>query len=990
MIRINHLDKYFNKGKQNEIHVINDVSLELPDKGMVAIFGKSGCGKTTLLNVIGGLDKYVGGDVMIENQEISNDPDLIRNKYMGYVFQNYNLDISKSCFDNIADALRLCGVADQHVIERRVKAALRNVDMEKYEKRLPDTLSGGQQQRIAIARAIVKNPRIILADEPTGNLDEANTVMIMDLLKAIAKDHLVLLVTHEANLVDYYCDTVIELADGKVVNVKKNDLVNGYSARDKNTIYLGELDKKTDANENTEIEYYGDAPNAPIKMKIINKDGKLYVRFDNEKIHILDDTAEIKLVDGVFEEKKDDEHALENVNMTDLPPISGTRFGNLFTLRSSIVSGYKFNFKQFKKGKKILRNCLCLLSAVLVLMMSFFGTSINEVMTARAKYNHNVFYVYTADPAVSQKLLGAMQNGETGIDSVRLKFGYPYGDDNVQFMTGFFETFSQSYYESGYTANAVFLDMELSKDLELVEGKKTDLEKEEIVITTAVADKLLENSSLGYIEQYRDLLGLISNSVSVDGKNIRVAGIVESDETAIYLDSLALAKFALRHMGLNIVCETDVGIDVQSGETVLLLNYLDGSIKYPAKNSKVAIHGLTLNVENVYRGGMMYDEWLKNQGIKKLHVKEFFEDVVAKEFPNLQKGTSEYEEKIYSIMDERYCLWLEYYYDKCDEYFTAQRVVCVDNVEFWLAVQKGERVNAMYSYCSPELCIALKYKQINGKYPTYDQLVDAEKSLIPSIKNEIETNYNRYSDEFYQTNQMYFDVSYVLDEQDYVAISKQVGETDPTASFYVYETGYYESKEVVYDEYYGGEMEIYSVIHSNDPKKTEIWLNEELGDVEVPYPDYMEPILTPDMVFDTIIMSKLDAIISNIFSMVIIICLLALCTYFIMRSSLMNRIKEVGINRAIGVSKKNMVFKFFIEALVLTTLTVLVGYLLVSAFIAMCLNISPLVSNIFFYPWWYALILLALLYLMSTVCGILPILGLLRKTPSEILAKYDI
>ena len=142
MIRINHLDKYFNKGKQNEIHVINDVSLELPDKGMVAIFGKSGCGKTTLLNVIGGLDKYASGGVIIENQEISNDPDLIRNKYMGYVFQNYNLDVSKSCFDNVADALRLCGVADQHVIERRVKAALRNVDMEKYEKRLPDSYEG--------------------------------------------------------------------------------------------------------------------------------------------------------------------------------------------------------------------------------------------------------------------------------------------------------------------------------------------------------------------------------------------------------------------------------------------------------------------------------------------------------------------------------------------------------------------------------------------------------------------------------------------------------------------------------------------------------------------------------------------------------------------------------------------------------------------------------------------------------------------------------
>ena len=119
MIRINHLDKYFNRGKQNEIHVINDVSLELPDKGMVAIFGKSGCGKTTLLNVIGGLDKYAGGSVMIENQEITNDPDLIRNKYMGYVFQNYNLIPHQTVLSNVELALTLSGVSRA---ERRKKA----------------------------------------------------------------------------------------------------------------------------------------------------------------------------------------------------------------------------------------------------------------------------------------------------------------------------------------------------------------------------------------------------------------------------------------------------------------------------------------------------------------------------------------------------------------------------------------------------------------------------------------------------------------------------------------------------------------------------------------------------------------------------------------------------------------------------------------------------------------------------------------------------
>ena len=230
MISIRSLNKYFNKGRQNEIHVINNVNLELPEKGMVAIFGKSGCGKTTLLNVIGGLDRFQSGSLTLDGQDIRRDTDGVRNRLVGYIFQNYNLNKEESCFDNVADALRLCGMTDRAEIETRTMAALANVGMDHYRARTPDTLSGGQQQRIAIARAIVKNPRIILADEPTGNLDETNTILIMDLLKQISRDHLVLLVTHEANLVDYYCDRVIELRDGCVTGVRDNEGANGFAA----------------------------------------------------------------------------------------------------------------------------------------------------------------------------------------------------------------------------------------------------------------------------------------------------------------------------------------------------------------------------------------------------------------------------------------------------------------------------------------------------------------------------------------------------------------------------------------------------------------------------------------------------------------------------------------------------------------------------------------------------------------------------------------
>ena len=270
MIRLNVLNKFYNRGKQNEIHVLDNINLELPDSGMWAIFGPSGCGKTTLLNVIGGMDDLASGEVSIDGQTMMPENSILRNRDVGIIFQNYNLNRDETVFENVADALRLCGMRDEAVIKERVEAALGNVGMAMFAKRLPDTLSGGQQQRVAIARAIVKNPKVILADEPTGNLDETNTILVMDILKEMSKEHLVVLVTHEANLVDYYCDTVVELKDGRVVGVRTNESANGYVARDKSDIFLGELDQRVHEDGDTEVAFYGEKPEVPLKLTVVN------------------------------------------------------------------------------------------------------------------------------------------------------------------------------------------------------------------------------------------------------------------------------------------------------------------------------------------------------------------------------------------------------------------------------------------------------------------------------------------------------------------------------------------------------------------------------------------------------------------------------------------------------------------------------------------------------------------------------------------------
>ena len=1006
MIGIRGLNKYFNRGKQNEIHVINNIDLELPDKGMVAIFGKSGCGKTTLLNVIGGLDGFVGGTLTIDGKDIRDDTDRIRNKYMGYIFQNYNLNKTETCFDNVANALRLCGMTDNEQIETRVMAALANVGMDKYRSRTPDTLSGGQQQRIAIARAIVKNPRIILADEPTGNLDEANTVMIMDLLRKISADHLVLLVTHEANLVDFYCDTVVELSDGRVASIRRNSATGGYAARDKNHIYLGELDKTELTNSAATIEYYGDQPTEPLKLRIVNNGGKLYLSIDTPKVQVLDEFSEIKLKEGIYHQQADHNSVSENIDMSRLPPVEGSRFGHLFSLGSSVKSGYVSNFRNRKKGKKILRGCMCLFAAVVVFMSAVFGTVFSDIINARKAYNHNVFYVYTPDGEISAKLNDAIGKDDSSIDYVRLFNGVPYGDSKIKFLTGFFETFESVMYDESFRTNAVFLDMSLGEKLPLVAGTKDGLDTEELLITTAVADELLKLSSLGYIEEYKDLIGLITNSLHINGMNLRIAGVVESKESAVYLTELAMAKYVGANSTKCVYLASDHGLDVKSGEAVLAIKAgrSDGTA-YPKIGETVKINGRDIKITNIIRYGATYENWLSANGVaQRMDHYQYFESLVSEQYPSLSKDSEEFTNEVNKAFEQRFYEYYDYYYSDIDTYFRQLYMFEPYNTELRMMFEHGAEEFKYYLTGTDDYYKAIKYKEANGRYPTQKELDAAYKSL-PDLKDVINRYYDMYSKgDMYGYNTDINSNAYFVSEDDYIGFSRQIGETHPSAyrsefyggTYYPEYDGKIEVEivptaavyDVIVDYAYDTET-VYTVIHSSDPQKTAEYLFDEFGDITTPY-EYMPTILTPDGIFDNIIQENRIAIITGLITLAVILAIMSVCMYFIMRSSLMNRIKEIGIYRAIGVSKRNMIFKFFIEAVVLTTLTVFVGYLAVSAFLFICLGASPLVSAILYYPLWLAIAVLVILYALSLFCGTLPIMSLLRKTPSEIIAKYDI
>ena len=203
------------------VPALKGINLEFRKSEFVSVLGPSGCGKTTLLNIIGGLDKYTSGDLVINGRSTKDyadkDWDAYRNRTIGFVFQDYNLIPHLTVVENVELALTLSGEKRSIRRERALKA-LEMVGLSDHVKKKPNQLSGGQKQRVAIARAIINNPDVILADEPTGALDSKTSIQIMEILKDISKDRLVIMVTHNDDLAKQYSTRIISLLDGLVTN----------------------------------------------------------------------------------------------------------------------------------------------------------------------------------------------------------------------------------------------------------------------------------------------------------------------------------------------------------------------------------------------------------------------------------------------------------------------------------------------------------------------------------------------------------------------------------------------------------------------------------------------------------------------------------------------------------------------------------------------------------------------------------------------------
>lgn len=302
------------------------------------------------MNAIGGLDKVNNGHIYINGERItrrrSGAVDKIRTLNVGYIFQNYNLVENMSVFDNVALALKMTGVKDQKIIKEKVDYVLEQVGMYRYRNRYANMLSGGERQRVGIARAIVKNPAIIIADEPTGNLDSRNTIEIMNIIRSISQNRLVILVTHEEELAKFYASRIIRIKDGTIESDEQNIHDNNLNYRMENQIYLKDIkEHKRLKNGYFDIDFYNDEQ-IPISLDIAVRNGNIYIQSKgkNARIELVDEQSSIELIDSHYKELTKEDSLDNGFDAEKLEYKGKRKYTSIINPLRMVISGFKSVF----------------------------------------------------------------------------------------------------------------------------------------------------------------------------------------------------------------------------------------------------------------------------------------------------------------------------------------------------------------------------------------------------------------------------------------------------------------------------------------------------------------------------------------------------------------------------------------------------------------------------------------------------------------------
>lgn len=541
MVRLEHVNKYFFRRRKNEIHAINDTSLNLEGQGLIALLGPSGCGKTTLLNAIGGLDKINQGEIYVNGQRISRRTsgkvDQIRTLNVGYIFQNYNLVDSMTVFENVAVALQMIGMKDKEEIRSRVNYVLEKVGMYRYRNRYADMLSGGERQRVGIARAIVKNPAIVIADEPTGNLDSRNTLEVMNIIKSVAEERLVILVTHEEKLANFYADRIIRIKDGRVVSDEVNTQAEGLDYRVENKIYLQDIpDHKRLNTDGFKIDFYNEGGSAD--LNIVIRRGNIYIqsRSGNNAIEVVDDQSAIELIDDHYREIGRDEQSEQAINLKTLDTLNKKKYTSILNPATLIKRGFRM-VTNYPILKKILLLGFFISAAFITYAVTMtFGTLhiTDDRFTTEDKD-----YLTVVGKHISVEDYEAYEQDE--------QFAYVMPGNSIISMSMRMDQFYQTK-DAMVTLTGSLSDRNRLKKTDMVYGKLPET-RDEIVVDRM----LLKNTISEYMTQElgltrpKDFLGKTVEVTNLG--EFRIVGISDLQTPCIYTDKSQFIELILNATG---------------------------------------------------------------------------------------------------------------------------------------------------------------------------------------------------------------------------------------------------------------------------------------------------------------------------------------------------------------------------------------------------------------------------------------------------------
>ena len=888
MIKITNLNKYYNKGKSNEIHVINNTTLELPEKGLISFLGTSGSGKTTLLNVIGGLDKATGTltyeGLTLKNYSVSK-IDKYRKENIGYVFQNYNLLPNETVYNNLVIALELMGVTDKKEVDKRIEYTLKAVGMYKFRKKQAYALSGGQQQRVSIARALLKNAKIIIADEPTGNLDTENTIEVMKILKKISKNTLVLLVTHNINIAKYYSDRIVEVRDGSVINDYINDTKDASLESNSNNVYLKDLECENANTSSGSVDiYHNEGEECAINVKIIVRNGNYYIQTDkpiklieNSNLHLIDDHYKPVVHD-------EEEEANYDTSWFEKPKTGLKQF--FVILAKMFKESYQSLKKLGKKGK------LINLSFVLMGMLLALGVvcliNFTYVDTSSFVYADNHYQLTTDDHTFYQDpLINIVKNYEEGnITNISL-----YQPKSTLFF-GHRLTF-----QKGINVEYEIMvgSLEAVSDKKMLFGRMPNSDKE-VVVDAVTAEKLAAN--FGNRATLDQMIGKkITLTMNGGIVEVHIVGIIEGSQNAV---------FGNEEFYVNWCCPaTDNKYNINKFRYYEYETDINGEPLYEI------IEG------NGFSGTPRYEvllpEGSEHAGNKVVSLLEKTEFVVV--------GTYRYKDGTINTGNDEYIINVK---SLCIvQPSKLYQGICANPGDYYLIDGREPEAldECMVSTYLPQYSVGDILKVKNGN--VYDEYKIVGK-YIGSTKG--------LSTLFIQTKESYIFKHYKAEE---ICFTKN---GDITLS----------NNEVVRS------IEELNYLNKEENRESNVVLYELL------------------------------------FVVLVFIC--SVFVYLVTRSRTISLIYEVGVKRSIGASKGKILASFFIDDFVITTLFSLVGYVVIFVlynFAAELVNYYLKVEFLIVDNSYFILGVLVM-YLVNMIIGILPISSLLKKTPAEICAKYDI